>query len=61
MSCRQRENLIKRPHLTALICFILAGLLYYALPSVEYAAAFLLLGLFFEVIGWKAMLNRKSR
>ncbi len=61
MSCRQRENLIKRPHLTALICFIVAGVLYYALPSVEYAAGFLLLGVFFELAGWKAMLSRKPR
>ena len=38
---------------------MLAGLLYFTLPSVEYAGAFLLLGLFFELLGLKAMLSRK--
>ena len=56
-----RENPIKRPHLTALLCFIIAGLLYFALPSKEYGIAFLLLGLLFDLIGWKAMLSRKPK
>ncbi len=57
----QQEYVIKHPHLTALICFIMAGLLYFALPSKEYGGAFLLLGLFFELVGWKAVLSRKQK
>jgi hypothetical protein len=55
------ENVIKRPHLTALLCFILAGLLYAALPSNDYGGAFLLLAIFFEVVAWKAVLTRKPK
>ena len=39
----------------------MAGLLYFALPSKEYGGAFLLLGLFFEVIGLKAMWSGKPK
>jgi hypothetical protein len=40
---------------------MMAGLLIYVLPSKEYGGAFLLLGLFFELVGLKAMFARKTK
>lgn len=55
------EIAIKHPHLTALMCFLLAGLLYFALPSTEYGAAFLLLGVFFALLALKATFGGKPK
>ncbi len=52
---------MKRPHLTALLCFILAGLMYWALASCEYAFSFVLLGGFFELMAWKAPFKRGDK
>ncbi len=40
---------------------MMAALLYFSLPSIEYGSAFLLLGVFFELLGWKAILDRKRK
>ena len=43
------------------MCFLLAALLYFALPSTEYGAAFLLLGLFFALLAVKAKFTGKPK
>lgn len=52
---------MKRPHLTALLCFIVAGLMYWAMASWEYAFGFALLGGLFELMAWKALFKRSAK
>jgi hypothetical protein len=51
---------MKRPHLTALICLALAALLFALFPSPQYAGAFALLAIFFELAAWKQMLDHRK-
>lgn len=52
---------MKNPHLTATVCFALAVALYFYMPSIEYAAGFALLGMFFELSAWKKFLMRNRK
>lgn len=52
---------MKNPHLTATVCFALALALYFYMPSIEYAAGFALLGMFFELSAWKRFFGRKRK
>lgn len=52
---------MKNPHLAATVCFALAVALYFYMPSIEYAAGFALLGMFFELSAWKKFLMRNRK
>ncbi|ATQ74340.1 hypothetical protein CR152_07320 [Massilia violaceinigra] len=52
---------MKNPHFTATVCFALAAVLFFAMPSKEYAAGFALLGMFFELSAWKKFLTRDRK
>ncbi|NML62641.1 hypothetical protein HHL21_16465 [Massilia sp. RP-1-19] len=48
---------MKRPHLTAAVCFAIAAFLYVVGMSRDFFAGFILLALFVEVIAWKNVIK----
>ncbi|NIA00500.1 hypothetical protein [Massilia sp. CCM 8734] len=52
---------MKNPLLTAVVCFLLAGALFFAMSSKEYAAGFALAGMFFALTAGKKILMRNRK
>lgn len=48
---------MKRPHLVAAVCFVIATFLYFAGMSTDYFVGFFLLAGFFEIVAWKNVIQ----
>jgi hypothetical protein len=48
---------MKRPHLIAALCFAIAAIFYFAGLSKDYLVGFIVLGVFFEVVGWTKIIK----